>query len=182
MTHTSEPNLKDEIDVLIEISKDSNIKYEMDFKTRKLSVDRMLSTSMYYPYNYGFVPNTEDSTGDPVDVFVLGDDPFVPLSTIKSRPIAVILTEDQGGPDPKIIAAPIDKIDPSLSSVSDLKGIPNHVYAKLEHFVLHHKDLEKGKYVKIIGWRDKEFAKEIISEAIERWSKHDQLSIPKKFY
>ena len=162
--------------MLIEISKGSNIKYEMDFKTRKLSVDRMLSTSMYYPYNYGFVPNTEDSTGDPVDVFVLGDDPFVPLSTIKSRPIAVILTEDQGGPDPKIIAAPIDKIDPSFSSVSDLKGIPNHVYAKLEHFVLHHKDLEKGKYVKIIGWRDKEFAKEIISEAIERWSKHDQLS------
>ena len=176
MTHTSEPNLTDEIDVVIEISKGSNIKYEMDFKTRKLSVDRTLSTSMYYPYNYGFVPNTEDSTGDPVDVFVLGDDPFVPLSIIKSRPIAVILTEDQGGPDPKIIAAPIDKIDPSFSSVSDLKGIPNHVYAKLEHFVLHHKDLEKGKYVKIIGWRDKEFAKEIISEAIERWSKHNHLS------
>ena len=176
MINTSEPNLSDEIDVLIEISKGSNIKYEMDFKTRKLSVDRKLSTSMYYPYNYGFVPNTEDSTGDPVDVFVLGDDPFEPMSTIKSRPIAVLLTEDQGGPDPKIIAAPIDKVDPSFSSVSDLNGIPNHVYAKLEHFVLHHKDLEKGKYVKIIGWRDKAFAKEIISEAIERWSKHNPLS------
>ena len=147
----------------------------MDFKTRKLSVDRKLSTSMYYPYNYGFVPNTEDSTGDPVDVFVLGDDPFEPMSTIKSRPIAVLLTEDQGGPDPKIIAAPIDKVDPSFSSVSDLNEIPSHVYAKLEHFVLHHKDLEKGKYVKIIGWRDKALAKEIISEAIERWSKHNPL-------
>ena len=176
MINTSEPNLSDEIDVLIEISKGSNIKYEMDFKTRKLSVDRKLSTSMYYPYNYGFVPNTEDSTGDPVDVFVLGDDPFEPMSTIKSRPIAVLLTEDQGGPDPKIIAAPIDKVDPSFSSVSDLNGIPNHVYVKLEHFVLHHKDLEKGKYVKIIGWRNKAFAKEIISEAIERWSKHNPLS------
>ena len=176
MINISEPNLSDEIDVLIEISKGSNIKYEMDFKTRKLSVDRKLSTSMYYPYNYGFVPNTEDSTGDPVDVFVLGDDPFQPMSTIKSRPIAVLLTEDQGGPDPKIIAAPIDKVDPSFSSVSDLNEIPNHVYAKLEHFVLHHKDLEKGKYVKIIGWRDKAFAKEIISEAIERWSKHNPLS------
>ena len=176
MINTSEPNLSDEIDVLIEISKGSNIKYEMDFKTRKLSVYRKLSTSMYYPYNYGFVPNTEDSTGDPVDVFVLGDDPFQPMSTIKSRPIAVLLTEDQGGPDPKIIAAPIDKVDPSFSSISDLNEIPNHVYAKLEHFVLHHKDLEKGKYVKIIGWRDKAFAKEIISEAIERWSKHNPLS------
>ena len=176
MINTSEPNLSDEIDVLIEISKGSNIKYEMDFKTRKLSVDRKLSTSMYYPYNYGFVPNTEDSTGDPVDVFVPGDDPFEPMSIIKSRPIAVLLTEDQGGPDPKIIAAPIDKVDPSFSSVSDLNEIPNHVYAKLEHFVLHHKDLEKGKYVKIIGWRDKAFAKEIISEAIERWSKHNPLS------
>jgi len=166
----SEPNLSDEIDVLIEISKGSNIKYEMDLKTRKLSVDRTLSTSMYYPYNYGFVPNTEDSTGDPVDVFVLGDDPFEPMSTIKSRPIAVLLTEDQGGPDPKIIAAPIDKVDPSFSTVLNLKNLQNHICTTLEHFVLHHKDLEKGKFVKIIGWRDKEFAKEIISEAIERWS------------
>ena len=171
MSQTSESNLNDEIDVLIEISKGSNVKYEMDFKTSKLTVDRKLSTSMYYPYNYGFIPNTEDSTGDPVDVFVLGDDPFQPMSTIKSRPIAVLLTEDQGGPDPKIIAAPIDKVDPSFSSVSDLNEIPSHVYAKLEHFVLHHKDLEKGKYVKIVGWRDKEFAKKIISEAIERCSK-----------
>ena len=171
MTHTSEPNPSDEIDVLIEIPKGSNIKYEMDLKTGKLSVDRKLSTSMYYPYNYGFVPNTEDLTGDPVDVFVLGDDPFEPMSIIKSRPIALLLTEDQNGPDPKIIAAPIDKVDPSFSSVSNLKGIQNHVCATLEHFVLHHKDLEKGKYVKIIGWRDKEFAKEIISEAIERCSK-----------
>ena len=170
MTHTSEPNLNDEIDVLIEISKGSNIKYEMDFKTRKLSVDRMLSTSRYYPYNYGFVPNTEDSTGDPVDVFVLGDDPFEPMSTIRSRPIAVLLTEDQGGPDPKIIAAPIDKVDPSFSTVLDSKSLQNHICTTLEHFVLHHKDLEKGKYVKIIGWKDKEFAKEIITEAIERWS------------
>jgi inorganic pyrophosphatase len=171
LTHTYEPNPSNEIDVLIEIPKGSNIKYEMDLKTGKLSVDRKLSTSMYYPYNYGFVPNTEDSTGDPVDVFVLGDDPFEPMSIIKSRPIALLLTEDQNGPDPKIIAAPIDKVDPSFSSVSNLKGIQNHVCATLEHFVLHHKDLEKGKYVKIIGWRDKEFAKEIISEAIERCSK-----------
>jgi inorganic pyrophosphatase len=176
LSHTKEPNLSDKIDVLIEISKGSNIKYEMDFETGKLSVDRKLSTSMYYPYNYGFVPNTEDSTGDPLDVFVLGDDPFEPMSTIKSRPIAVLLTEDQDGSDPKIIAAPVDKVDPSFSSVSDLKGIQNYVCAKLEHFVLHHKDLEKGKYVKIIGWRHKEFAKEIISEAIERWSKHNHLS------
>ena len=171
MSRTSESNLSDEIDVLIEISKGSNIKYEMDFKAHKLSVDRRLSTSMSYPYNYGFVPNTEDSTGDPVDVFVLGDDPFEPMSTIKSRPIAVLLTEDQNGPDPKIIAAPIDKVDPSFSNVLELKSIQNHIRATLEHFVLHHKDLEKGKYVKIIGWKDKEFAKEIISEAIERWSK-----------
>ena len=164
MSQTSESNLNDEIDVLIEISKGSNVKYEMDFKTSKLTVDRKLSTSMYYPYNYGFIPNTEDSTGDTVDV-------FVDLDEIRSRPIAVLLTEDQGGPDPKIIAAPIDKVDPSFSNVSNLNGIQNYICATLEHFVLHHKDLEKGKYVKIVGWRDKEFAKKIISEAIERCSK-----------
>ena len=93
------------------------------------------------------------------------------MSIIRSRPLAVLLTEDQGGPDPKIVAAPIDKVDPSFSSISNLDGIQNYICAMLEHFVLHHKDLEKGKYVKIVGWKDKEFAKEIISEAIERCSK-----------
>jgi inorganic pyrophosphatase len=79
LSHTKEPNLSDEIDVLIEISKDINIKYEMDFETGKLSVDRKLSTSMYHPYHYGTVPNTEDMTGDQVDVFVLGDNPLEPM-------------------------------------------------------------------------------------------------------
>lgn len=176
MNHTTEPNLSDKIDVLIEISKGSNIKYEMDFKTGKLSADRKLSTTMHYPYNYGFVLNTEDSTGDPVDVFVLGVDPLVPMSVIRSRPIAVLLTEDQNGSDPKIIAAPIEKVDPSFSNVTDLKSIQNHVCTNLEHFILHHKDLEKGKYVKIIGWRDKDFAMEIISKATERWGKQKSLS------
>jgi inorganic pyrophosphatase len=81
LSQTSESNLNDEIDVLIEISKGSNVKYEMDFKTSKLTVDRKLSTSMYYPYNYGFVPNTEDSTGDPVDVFVVSKNPNHNINT-----------------------------------------------------------------------------------------------------
>ena len=80
MIHTSEPNLSDEID-LIEISKGSNINYEMDCKAHKLSVDRKLFTSMCYPYNYGFVLNTEDSTGDPVDVFVVSKNPNHNINT-----------------------------------------------------------------------------------------------------
>ena len=98
------------------------------------------------------------------------------MSIIRSRPIAVLLTQDQDGPDPKIIATPIDKVDPSFSNILDLKSIENQVCSTIEHFVLHHKDLEKGKYVKIVGWRDKEFAKEIISEGIERCSKQKSVS------
>jgi len=165
-------NAPDEINVVIEISKGSNIKYEVDSETGVLFVDRILSTSMSYPCNYGFIPKTKEDDGDPVDVFVLANDPVLLISIIRCRPVGALLTEDQGGKDCKIIAVPAAKVDPSFSGVTDLNSIPEHILSQLKHFVEHHKELEQGKYVKIEGLEGKEVAKYKISEAIAKYNKN----------
>src|SRR6476646_599962 len=159
----------DEVNVVIEIPKGSNIKYEVDSETGALFVDRILSTSMSYPCNYGFIPKTKEDDGDPVDVFVLVNDPVVLMSIIRSRHVGVLLTEDQ---DCKIIAVPLVKADPNFSDVTDLNSIPEHTLSQLKHFVEHHKELEQGKYVKIEGSEGKEVAKNKISEAIAKYNKN----------
>jgi inorganic pyrophosphatase len=108
-------NPPQEINVVVEIPRGSRIKYEIDIETGALFVDRILSTPMVYPCNYGFIPKTEEDE-DPVDVFVLGNDPVASMSIIRSKPIGVLLTEDQDGQDSKIIAIPILKIDPNFST------------------------------------------------------------------
>lgn len=167
----SDKNPPDVINVIIEIPKGSNIKYEMDTESGAIFVDRILSTAMFYPCNYGFIPNTKEEDGDPLDVLVLGDDPVMPMSVIRALPVGVLLTEDQEGQDLKIIAAPIAKIDPSFSTITDVNSIPEHILNQIKHFIEHHKDLEKGKYVKVISWAGKEIAKKNISIAIERYKK-----------
>jgi len=167
----SDNNPQDGVNVIVEIPKGSNIKYEIDVEKGALFVDRKLSTTMFYPFNYGFIPNTKEDDGDPVDVFVLGDYPLVPMSVIRANPVGVLLTEDQDGQDSKIIAVPIEKVDPSFSNVTDINSIAEHIRNQIKHFIEHHKDLEKGKYVRVVGWEDKEVAKKKISKAIERYNR-----------
>jgi inorganic pyrophosphatase len=122
------------INVIIEIPMGSNIKYEIDIECGLLLVDRKLPTSMVYPFNYGFIPMTRESNGDPVDVFILGDDPLLPMSIIQAHPIGVLLTEDQDGLDSKIVAAPAEKADYTYSALTDLTSISIHIRNKLEHY------------------------------------------------
>src|SRR5215831_20603815 len=129
-----------EIKVLIEIPKDSSIKYEMDLKSGLIVVDRVLMVNMVYPCNYGYILDTREQDGDHMDAFVLGNYSLTPTSTITSRPIGVVLTQDQDGTDSKIIAVPATKVDPSFSSVNDIDDIPNEMRDKLQHFIEHHKD------------------------------------------
>lgn len=164
-------NIPDEFNVLIEISKNSNIKYEIDTETGALNVDRKLLTSMTYPYNYGIIPQTIEEDGDPIDVLILGGDPFIPKSVVKSRPVAVLLTEDEEGQDSKIIAVPHPKVDPAYSAVVDLKDIPVIIQNEIKHFFEHYKELEEGKYVKVTGWDTAKTAKEKIKAAAENYSK-----------
>ena len=155
--------------MIIEIPKGNNIKYEIDVESGLLFANRKLPSSMIYPCNYGFIPRTRESNGDPVDVFILGDDPLLPMSVMEANPIGILLTEDQDGKDSKIIAKPVEKVDATYCMLTDLTDIPPTILNTLEHFVLHHKDLEKDKYVKIERWDNKTLAKTIISEAINRY-------------
>ncbi|MBV9667766.1 MAG: inorganic diphosphatase [Nitrososphaeraceae archaeon] len=164
-------NPPDEINVVIEITKGSNIKYEMDSETGALFVDRILSTSMSYPCNYGFIPKTKEQDVDPVDVFVLACDPVVVMSVIRCQPVGILLTEDQDGQDSKILAIPLVKVD-SNSSITDVGSIPEHTLNQLKHFIEHHKDLEEGKYVRIKGLEGRQVAKKKISEAIVKYNKN----------
>lgn len=159
-----------EINILIEIPKDSTIKYEMDVETGVIVVDRVLTVKMIYPCNYGFILDTREQDGDHMDAFVLGNYSLTPASIIKSRPVGVVLTQDQDGTDSKVIAVPVAKVDPSFSNIDDMNDIPVYILNKLQHFIEHHKDLERDKYVKILGWRCKEVAKNLILEAAERYN------------
>lgn len=164
-------NPPDEINVVVEIPKGSNIKYEIDDETGALFVDRKLFTAMFYPCNYGFVPQTKEKDGDPVDVLVLGNDPVVPSSVIRANPVGVLITADEEGEDSKIVAVPISKVDPSFADVKDIETVPQYIRDQIKHFFEHYKELEKGKYVKVKSWENRESAKKKISEALERYKK-----------
>jgi len=171
---TLKPGTKppDEINVVVEIPKGSSIKYEIDPKSGEISVDRTLFPAIFYPYNYGFIPQTKEEGGaDPIDVFILGNSSLLPKSVISCRPVGVLLTEDQGGIDPKIIVVPLTKIDPTFSAILDINDIQENVRTHLTHFIEHHKDLEEGKYVKILGWEGNNAAKVMISKAMIRYNK-----------
>ena len=162
-------NPPDEINAVIEIPKGSNIKYEIDAESGVVFVDRKLFTAMFYPCNYGFIPQSREDDGDPVDVMVLGNDAVMPMSVIRANPIGVLLTEDEEGQDSKVIAVPITKLDPSFSGITNVNSIPEHIRNQIKHFFEHYKELEEGKYVKVKGWEDKEIAMKRICEAIDRY-------------
>ena len=160
------------IHVVIEIPKGSGVKYEVDTKYEILYADRVLPTSIVYPCNYGFIPNTmERNSSDPVDVFVIENEPLSPFSVISARPIGVILTEDQDGVDNKIIAVPDDRVEPEFANVATISDIPLQFRKKLEYFINHHKDLEEGKFVRLTGWGGKDLATKMIQKSIDRYQK-----------
>ncbi|WP_074380978.1 inorganic diphosphatase [Bartonella doshiae] len=165
-------NPPEDINVIVEVSVGSQpIKYEMDKKSGALFVDRVLQTSMVYPGNYGFVPHTLSDDGDPIDVLICNTRPLIPGCVINVRPIGVLIMEDDGGKDEKIIAVPTPKITQRYTNIHDYTDLPEITLKQIEHFFGHYKDLEPGKWVKIEGWRNKDCARDLIKEAIERNNK-----------
>jgi inorganic pyrophosphatase len=158
-----------DIYAIIEIPKDSNIKYEVDEKTGLLFIDRKLHTAMTYPFNYGFIPSTKEEDGDPIDILIISNDKYSPLSVVRSKPIGVLITEDEEGKDSKIIAVPDKKIDVNYSKLDEIDQIDQEILDKIKHFFEHYKELEKGKFVKVIGWENKNQAEKIITEGIKRF-------------
>ena len=162
-------NPPDEVNVLIEVPIGGEpIKYEMDKDAGTLFVDRFLYTAMRYPGNYGFIPHTLSEDGDPCDVLVANTRPLVPGSYIAVRPIGVMLMEDEGGGDEKIIAVPVPKLTKRYENVHNYTDLPKITLDQIQHFFEHYKDLEPGKWVKLKGWGDAATAKKLIVEAMER--------------
>ena len=158
-----------DIYVVVEIPKNSNIKYELDEENGILFVDRKLHTSMVYPFNYGFVPQTKEEDGDPIDILVLSTDQFSPLSVVKTKPIGVLIMEDEEGKDSKIIAVPHEKVDYDYSRYNEIDQLDSRTLDKIKHFFEHYKELEKDKFVKVTGWENSKVAERIINEGIDRF-------------
>lgn len=162
-----------DINVVIEIPMGGMpVKYEIDKDSGALFVDRFLQTAMFYPANYGFIPQTLSGDGDPCDVLVLGHTPVVPGCVIRCRPVGVCLMEDEAGSDEKIIAIPVDKLQPFYVGVTSYKQLPETLIWQITHFFEHYKDLEKEKWVKVIKWGDADEAEQVIAEAIARAGKN----------
>lgn len=160
----------DEINVIIEIpAAGAPVKYEVDKKSGLMAVDRFMSTSMYYPCNYGYVPGTLSNDGDPVDVLVVTPVPLISGSLIRCRPVAVLEMTDEAGEDSKLLAVPVDKLTPHYRHVKTAQDISPDLLAMIQHFFEHYKDLEPGKWVKVKGWAGPEAARNEILESIERY-------------
>jgi inorganic pyrophosphatase len=159
----------DEVNAIIEVPIGGEpIKYEMDKKAGTLVVDRFLYTPMRYPGNYGFVPHTLSTDGDPCDVLVANTRPIIPGAVIAVRPIGVLKMTDEAGGDEKIIAVPTSKLTQRYAHVRNYTDLPEITWRQIEHFFSHYKDLEAGKWVKFAGWGDAGEARRLIKEAIER--------------
>jgi len=162
-------NPPEDVNVIVEVPIGGEpIKYEMDKEAGTLIVDRFLYTPMRYPGNYGFVPHTLSDDGDPIDVLVANTRPIIPGAVINVKPIGVLMMEDDGGGDEKIIAVPSAKLTKRYANVHNYTDMPEITWKQIEHFFLHYKDLEPGKWVKLLGWGDAKQAQRLILEAIER--------------
>lgn len=158
-----------DINVLIEIPMGGNpVKYELDKDSGAMYVDRFLHTAMYYPCNYGFIPHTLSDDGDPVDAAVLAQIPVSPGVIIRSRPIGVLIMEDESGIDEKILCVPVDDLHPYYASIASYREIPKILRDQLEHFFAHYKDLEEGKWVKVKRWGETQEAFDLVRQGMQR--------------
>ncbi len=157
-------------DVLIEIPKGSRNKYEYDFVLHKIRFDRMLFSSMMYPGDYGFIPETLALDKDPLDVLVLGHEPTFPMCVMEVKPIGVFHMADEKGPDEKIICVPVS--DPIWNRLDNLSDMNQHQVKEIEHFFQVYKDLEDKK-VAVGGWGNSEEAYNLIDESIARYEKSE---------
>jgi inorganic pyrophosphatase len=153
---------------VIEISKGSKKKYELDKETGMIILDRILFTSTHYPANYGFIPRTYAEDGDPLDVLVLCQEDIEPLSLVSCYPIGVIKMQDSDENDEKIVAIPFG--DPSLTKYRDIKDLPTHLITEMSHFFEVYKSLE-GKKTYILDIDGADEAKRIIEQSILEYNK-----------
>lgn len=159
-------SLPDDIYVAIEIpANHAPIKYEIEKEYDALFVDRFMATPMFYPANYGFIPQTLSEDGDPLDVLVVTPYPVAPGSVIRARPVGILNMSDEAGKDAKLIAVPHDKLSALYKNVKEYSDLPELLIKQIEHFFENYKDLEPGKWVKVDGWAGADAARAEILKA-----------------
>ena len=163
-------NLPDEYNVIIEIPMNADpIKYEVDKETGALFVDRFMMTAMHYPCNYGYIPHTIADDGDPVDVLVVSPVPVTVGAVVTCRSLGILKMEDEAGGDAKLLAVPIDKVLPIYRHWKKASDLAPERLAQIQHFFEHYKDLEPGKWVKVLGWGGPQEAAEEIMTGVQRY-------------
>lgn len=169
---SSGSNPPHEVNVIVEVPVGGEpIKYEMDKAAGTLIVDRFLYTSMRYPGNYGFIPHTLSGDGDPCDVLIANQRGIIPGAVVACRPVGVLKMQDEAGGDEKIVAVPVPKLTRRYENVHEYRDLPEITIQQIEHFFTHYKDLEKNKWVKVLGWGDAAEAQRMIMEGIEQAKK-----------
>jgi inorganic pyrophosphatase len=165
---TSGSNVPDDVNVIIEVPAHSDpVKYEVDKDSGAMFVDRFMTSAMHYPCNYGYIPHTLSSDGDPVDVMVATPVPLISGSVIRCRPVGLLNMTDESGDDPKILAVPVDSLSILYREVRDIGDMPATLLEQVAHFFEHYKDLEEGKWVRVEGWGNVEAARAEIMDSIE---------------
>lgn len=167
-------DLPSDINVIIEIPANSDpIKYEMDKDSDAVFVDRFVATPMFYPANYGYVPQTLSEDGDPLDVLVVAPYPVMVGAVIRSRVIGVLKMTDESGVDAKLLAVPHTKLTKLYDHVQEIGDLPELLLKQIEHYFENYKALEAGKWVKVEGWADAEEARKEVLSSRERYLKEE---------
>jgi inorganic pyrophosphatase len=169
---TPGPNAPDQFNVIIEIPMNADpIKYEVDKDSGAMFVDRFMSTAMHYPCNYGYVPKTLSDDGDPCDVLVITPFALMPGVVVTCRPLGVLKMEDEAGGDSKLLAVPVDKILPIYTHWQKPDDMNPLRLKTIQHFFEHYKDLEPGKWVKVIGWEGPQAARDEITSGMAAYDR-----------
>ena len=150
------------VDVVIEIPYNSYVKYEYDEIIDKIRCDRILNTSMLYPGNYGYIPNTIAGDGDPLDILMICEYPIFPGVVIETKVVGVLIMEDEKGLDEKLIVVPSSSVDKNYNDVNELDDLPRLTLNKIKHFFTHYKDNDEGKWCSVKDFHDSEYALNLI--------------------
>ena len=168
---SSGKDLPNDFNVIIEIPANGDpVKYEVDKDSGALFVDRFMGTSMQYPCNYGYIPHTLGGDGDPVDILVVTPVPLLPGVVVRCRALGMLNMEDEAGADAKVLAVPIIKVCPLYAFQKSYKDVSPWRLEMIAHFFEHYKDLDKGKWVKILGWEDIDAAHKEIMDGVVRYN------------
>ena len=173
-------DIPNDFNVIIEIPMNADpIKYEVDEESGALFVDRFMATAMHYPCNYGYIPQTLADDGDPVDVLVITPVPLIAGVVVTCRPLGILKMQDEAGGDSKLLAVPIDKILSIYSQWKTHADLNPMRLKTIQHFFEHYKDLEEGKWVKVVGWEGPAAAQAEISDGIAAWRRLNAQSTPR---